>query len=148
VQTCVKDTVGVGREIIVDFFAEFDEQGKAEYSYFKEMPEDLSLLEQAKFQLYAEKQTLKICHYLQHVRRIEVLKMRVEFFRDQNDNVWLSNCSGIHVRKQLSSGLMSPLVGEINDRVKFRLKEKRDLRLREQAEFEITSPKSYKDPSD
>lgn len=48
-QTCVKDTVGVGREIIVDFFAEFDEQGKAEYSYFKELPDDLLLLEQSKF---------------------------------------------------------------------------------------------------
>jgi hypothetical protein len=40
-----------------------------------------------------------MCYYLQKVRKIEVLKMRVEFLVDQNKNVWFSHASEIHVRR-------------------------------------------------
>lgn len=40
-----------------------------------------------------------MCYFLQKVRRVEVLKMQAEFFRDDNDNVWFSNCKNINVRR-------------------------------------------------
>jgi len=33
---------------------------------------------------------MKICYYLQKVRNIEVLQMKAEFLRDENDNIWFT----------------------------------------------------------
>lgn len=42
---------------------------------------------------------MKICYYLQKVRNIEVLQMKAEFLRDENDNVWFTCAKDIHIRR-------------------------------------------------
>lgn len=51
---------------------ESNPQKEINYNY-KDMQDDLDLLLLEKFEQFAYKQTLKICYYLQKVRKIEVL---------------------------------------------------------------------------
>ena len=50
IQTCVKDTIGIGKQINVHFFAPIDDssrqkaQGEIPFDRFKEMPSELQLL--------------------------------------------------------------------------------------------------------
>ena len=57
------------------------------------------MLQTQKFREYAEKQCLKIAHYLQKVRSIEILRMDATFLRDEYDNVWFSHVKNIKTRK-------------------------------------------------
>jgi hypothetical protein len=59
------------------------------------MEDDLKLLEFNETKTYVRKQCLKICHYLQKVRSIEILKMNVEFHEDENKNIWFTFASDI-----------------------------------------------------
>lgn len=43
-----------------------------------------------------------ICHYIQKVRKTEILRMNVEFLIDENQNVWFSSASDIHTRKAVT----------------------------------------------
>jgi hypothetical protein len=43
-----------------------------------------------------------ICHYIQKVRKTEILRMKVEFLIDENQNVWFSSASDIHTRKAVT----------------------------------------------
>lgn len=81
---------------------ESNPQKEINYNY-KDMQDDLDLLLLEKFEQFAYKQTLKICYYLQKVRKIEVLQMRVEFLRDQNNCVWFSYAHDIHIRRIVST---------------------------------------------
>lgn len=39
-------------------------------------------------------------HYLQKVRNIEILQMKVEFLRDENNNLWFAYAKDINTRKR------------------------------------------------
>ena len=71
---------------------------KIDYSLFKQMPDFLDLLMNGKPQDYCRKQCLKMCFYLQNVRKIEILQMKCEFLLDDNGNCWLSRVWDIHMR--------------------------------------------------
>lgn len=57
------------------------------------------LLQEDRYSEYTMKQCLKVCHYLQKVRQIEVLQMKVEFLKDENQNVWFSFAKDLHIRR-------------------------------------------------
>ncbi len=79
------------------------------YDKFRNVDE-LKLLKNGEFERYAYIQCLKICYYLQKVRRIELLKMTAEFVRDDHDNIWFVYANKINYRrmvKGLSEGLIS-----------------------------------------
>lgn len=40
-----------------------------------------------------------MCYYLQKVRHVEILKMKAEFLRDGNNNIWFSCAKDIHIRR-------------------------------------------------
>ncbi len=111
VQLCVKDSSGIGKPYTFLFYAPINEDnpeqpGDINFAKFKEMPDDLKLLEAQKFQEFCYKQCLKMCYYLQKVRKIEVLQMGVEFLRDENDNVWFSSAKEIQIRRVVLTQLI------------------------------------------
>lgn len=69
VQSCVKDAVGIGKSYILNFFAPINEESDSkaaeeiDYNY-KQMPDDLKLLQEENYEEYMRKQLLKVCHYL------------------------------------------------------------------------------------
>jgi len=89
---------------MVTFFAPIDETSDSTakqeicYDYFG-MEDELSMLQNEHYQDYCMKQCLKICYYLQKVRQIEVLQMKAEFLKDENNNIWLSYIKEIHIRR-------------------------------------------------
>ena len=97
----VKDALGVGKSTIVNWFSPINltsPEREIDFEY-QHLPNDLTLLTQEKYSDYMHKQLLKICHYLQKVRHIEILQMQAEFLRDENNNVWLSYIKDVHYRK-------------------------------------------------
>jgi len=76
------------------------------------MEDDLKLLEQRQTKEYARKQCLKICHYLQKVRSIEILKMNVEFHEDDNKNIWFTFASDIQFRDISKKGKLA--IGDVD----------------------------------
>ena len=111
VQSCVKDPVGIGKAIYFHFFAPLNEESQEsadleiDYSS-KSMPDDLQLLIDSKYTEYIKKQCLKISHYLQKVRSIEILQMKVEFLIDENKNLWFSYAKDIHIRRVKKKNLI------------------------------------------
>jgi hypothetical protein len=59
IQSCVKDKVGIGKPILVQFFAPLDESvpdyHTIDFSSFKKMPDDLQLLNSQLYQEFAYK---------------------------------------------------------------------------------------------
>jgi hypothetical protein len=73
-----------------------EDTAKKEIFYnFRREGDDLELLQEGKAKEYVNKQCLKMCHYLQKVRSIEILKMNVEFHEDENKNIWFTFASDI-----------------------------------------------------
>ena len=68
------------------------------YQEFR-IKDELKLLKTRKFEEYGYVQCLKICHYLQQMRQIEILQMQAEFIRDDCDNVWFSYARKIQYRR-------------------------------------------------
>ena len=59
----------------------------------------MRLIESDQFEAYIHRQCLKISDYLQKVRGIEILQMKVEFTKDENKNVWFTNAQDFQIRK-------------------------------------------------
>ena len=55
-------------------------------------------MQSCRYRDYAYIQLLKMCHFLQKVRNIEILKMHAQFLKDDNHNVWFSYAYDIHYR--------------------------------------------------
>lgn len=69
VQTCVKDQMGIGKPININFFANIDETSDKtaaqEISYdYKGIADEIVLLQNEQYQEYCMKQCLKMCYYL------------------------------------------------------------------------------------
>lgn len=90
--------------ITIKFKAPLDEssyesaQAEIFYEAFR-LENELDLLMAGQFERYAYNQCLKICHYLQKVRQMEILKMTAEFVRDDFDNVWFTYANHISYRR-------------------------------------------------
>jgi hypothetical protein len=51
------------------------------------------------------KQCYKICYYLQKLYNIEILKMKCEFLKDDNDSIWFTYAQDIVTRNTNSREL-------------------------------------------
>ena len=77
-----------------------DENAGKEINYEEfRVADELKLLKAGEFERYAYIQCLKICYYVQKVRRKEILQMSAEFVRDDYDNVWFVYANKIQYRK-------------------------------------------------
>lgn len=56
-----------------------------------------------------------MCFYLQKVRSVEILQMKAEFLRDENNNIWFVNASEIHIRRCTSKVGLQELDSIINE---------------------------------
>ena len=79
----------LGEPVYLQFYAPLVERNAEtalkEINYnFKDMEDDLVLLEKGKTRDYCYKQCLKMCYYLQVVRSKEILQMKAEFHQDEN----------------------------------------------------------------
>ena len=81
VQTCIRHKTGIGDAIDIDFKAPIDTSSKeaslGEIKYnWRQAGDEALLLHRGKFKDFAYIQLLKMCHFLQKVRNIEILKMQ------------------------------------------------------------------------
>lgn len=106
VQTCVKAKKGFGKLIIVDFFAPMDMlqlQEDVRFNY-KALGEDIELLETNEY-AFCVKQCYKMCYYVQKLYQMDVLKMKCEFLKDDNDSIWFSHAQDIVTRNTIGREL-------------------------------------------
>lgn len=52
------------------------------YNY-KDLGDDLQLLEQEKYEEFCRKQVLKMCYYIKQTKKLEILQMHAEFLKDE-----------------------------------------------------------------
>lgn len=71
-----------------------------DYDY-KSLPADIDLLAHGEDMVYARKQCLKYCYYIQKVHGYEVLKMRADFFKDANGTIWFFYAHDIEWRESM-----------------------------------------------
>lgn len=96
IQTCVKAQIGCGTPIVVQFFAPINSKNPEEpieYDYASiGDDEDLIKLGDAG-EKFCLKQVYKMCFYVSKLYQLEILRMKCEFFKDQNGTVWFANAS-------------------------------------------------------
>lgn len=99
VQANIKSRIGVGQPVIVHFFAKMDpidHQAPIEYDY-NGLGNDKDLIRHDKHK-YCLKQCYKMCYYISKLYHYEVLRMRCEFAKDDNNTIWFQFASDIWVR--------------------------------------------------
>ena len=109
IQTCIKARIGCGEPVFVHFFAPIDETNpgaEIEYDY-QSMPTDADLVLNKEDQIYAYKQCLKFCYYISKVRGIEILQMKAEFLKDENQFIWFYYAHNIYCRKNQNKNTMN-----------------------------------------
>ena len=109
IQTCIKARIGCGEPVFVHFFAPIDEANpgaEIEYDY-QSMPTDADLVLNKEDQIYAYKQCLKFCYYISKVRGIEILQMKAEFLKDENQFIWFYYAHNIYCRKNQNKNTMN-----------------------------------------
>ena len=83
---------------MIKFYADLENQtdnNRFNYDY-KKYGEDSEIKNEL---IYCLKQWYKICEYVQRVHLYEILKMRVQFVKDDDGKVWLNYAKDIVVRK-------------------------------------------------
>ena len=98
VQTNVKSQVGIGTPIVIKFYADLEPKNKDNrlsynHSKFGKESEIKNEL------IYCLKQCYKICEHIQRVHMFEILKMRVQFMKDDDGKIWLNYARDIVARK-------------------------------------------------
>jgi hypothetical protein len=99
VQTTVKNKMGCGLPVIVNFYATMnpdDIHQPISYEY-KSFGDDLDLMDSDK-EKYCIKQVHKMCFYIATVHQIEILRMKCEFLTDEHQTVWFTHARDIHSR--------------------------------------------------
>jgi hypothetical protein len=95
----VKAKRGFGKEFVVDYYAPLDlGKPEAEIKYdFRSLGEDVDILSNNEYK-YCVKQCYKMCFYVQKLYNIEILKMKCEFMKDENNSIWFTYASKISTR--------------------------------------------------
>jgi len=99
VQTCIRSKSGIGEPITVTFYAPMNLQNiedEIRYDY-NSLGEDVELLK-ASEELFCLKQCYKMAYYMSKLHKIELIKFRAEFFKDENETIWFSYASQIVAR--------------------------------------------------
>jgi hypothetical protein len=104
IQTACRHKPGRGITHEIKFLAPLidtnAESAKQEIFYnYKDMPDDLQLLEAKRYEDYCRKQCLKICYYVKQTKKLEILQMHAEFLQDDCDNIWFTYARSIHFRR-------------------------------------------------
>jgi hypothetical protein len=110
IQTTVKQKIGVGEPIQINFFAPMNEAkpgDEIDYNYLDNFPSDYILISNGQEEAYCYKECLKYCYYISKVKGIEILKMKVDFLKDENGFIWLFYASGIQQRRNKNSTTMN-----------------------------------------
>ena len=103
VQTCVKAKKGFGKEFVVEYYAPLDvakPEDEIKYDY-RSLGDDVDILSTNEYK-YCVKQCYKMCFYVQKIYNIEILRMKCEFLKDENNSIWLTYASNISTRSRLS----------------------------------------------
>lgn len=91
----MKSKLGCGTPILIKFYAPLNlEDASTDIDFdFKSLGEDEMLLKNDEY-MWCVKQCYKMCFYIQLVYKIEVLKFKAEFSKDENGTVSNQNmCS-------------------------------------------------------
>lgn len=102
----------MGTLIPIEFFAPenmeelskqpLEVQAKAEIKYdYKNMPSDLELLATGRDQEFCYKQCLKMAYYMQIVRKVQLLTMQAEFYKDDLGYIWFFYAKDIYVKRPI-----------------------------------------------
>ena len=90
VTTNVKSYIGCGFPYIIHFYAKIEDQLTPEtiieYDY-QSFEDDVELI-QTNPERYCLKQVYKMCYYIQKLYYIEIIKMKCEFVKDDNNTIW------------------------------------------------------------
>lgn len=106
VQVNVKSKIGCGQPIVVEFFAHIDAEDKTraiEYD-FRALGEDQDLIRNNQHR-YCLKQVYKMCYYVSTIWHQEIMRMRCEFTKDDNNTIWFQHASEIWVRPNMTARL-------------------------------------------
>ena len=90
IQTNVKSKIGCGIPITVKFYAKIDRVNPDEAIIydFRSFGEDVFLIRNDE-EKYCLKQAYKIAFYIQKLYQFEIIKMKCEFVKDENNTIWL-----------------------------------------------------------
>jgi len=99
IQSNVKSMLGCGFPIHVNFYAPINlSHPEAPITYnFRDLGEDLDLIKHDE-EKYCQKQAYKICYYIQKLYHHDILRMKCEFSRDENNTIWFVHASDIYCR--------------------------------------------------
>ena len=92
IHTTVKSKIGIGEPITINFFAPINEakpNDEIEYDYKTQFPHDYYMIYNNREEAYCYKECLKYCDYISKVKGYEILRMKVEFIKDENGFIWL-----------------------------------------------------------
>lgn len=98
----MKSRIGIGELICIDFFAPLNElkpNNEIDYGVKEDSPTDYELIANGHEEEYCQKQCFKYCYYISKVKGIEILKMKVEFLKDENGFIWLFYARDISCRR-------------------------------------------------
>lgn len=84
----------MGKPIMIEFYApnpQFlkpgDKYTQINYN-FRSCDEDINLIKSGDDFGYCYKQCLKMCYYIQKMHKVEILKMKCEFAKDDHGTIW------------------------------------------------------------
>ena len=99
-QTCLKHRTGVGKPIIIEYYAPVPQNPTKPIKYdFRSMGDELTMLRQKDYVGYCTKQVMKMCYYVQKMYNFEILKIRAEFAMDKNETIWFQYANQIYRRQ-------------------------------------------------
>lgn len=75
---------------------ESNHENEIDYSYSEIFPSDYALINYGLEEAYCYKECMKYCYYISKVKGIEILKMKVDFLKDENGYIWLFYASEIN----------------------------------------------------
>lgn len=109
IQTCAKSKIGCGKFLYTHYFAPLNEDRPiSEINYdIKNFPSDQELIVTQNDQLMIKKQCTIICDYISQVNGFEILQMKAEFFKDENDFIWFYYAKDIYMRKNIHRKALS-----------------------------------------
>ena len=101
IQSNVKSMIGCGYPIHVNFYAPINlstPEAPIVYNYRDLGDDDLQLILNDE-ERYCQKQAYKICYYVQKLYHHDILRMKCEFARDDNNTIWFVYAKDIYCRK-------------------------------------------------
>ena len=90
----MKSKSGIGKSIVICYYApqparqHYGDKFDTIFYDFKSMPNDIDLINNEDDLNYCLKQCTKMGYYASKMHKIEILKMKCEFAKDDNGTIW------------------------------------------------------------